>query len=128
MAALIPQKMFDEQLAAMDIENFAQATIRQVGAVGGALEKNSGTEFLHLEMGVPGLPPETVGGRADALFLHASRRSRADLWRAGEIRCDLHRHRGVISARRIADDEELLAPARKLAPNALYRAGHVPRQ
>ena len=40
MAALIPQKMFDEQLAAMDIENFAQATIRQVGAVGGALEKN----------------------------------------------------------------------------------------
>ena len=34
MAALIPQKMFDEQLAAMDIENFAQATIRQVGAVG----------------------------------------------------------------------------------------------
>ena len=27
MAALIPQKMFDEQLAAMDIENFAQATI-----------------------------------------------------------------------------------------------------
>lgn len=46
----------------------------------------------------------------------------------GEIRCDLHRHRGVISARRIADDEELLAPARKLAPNALYRAGHVPRQ
>ena len=48
MAALIPQKMFDEQLAAMDIENFAQATIRQVGAVGGALEKNSGTEFLHL--------------------------------------------------------------------------------
>ena len=52
MAALIPQKMFDEQLAAMDIENFAQATIRQVGAVGGALEKNSGTEFLHLEMGV----------------------------------------------------------------------------
>ena len=64
MAALIPQKMFDEQLAAMDIENFAQATIRQVGAVGGALEKNSGTEFLHLEMGVPGLPPETVGVEA----------------------------------------------------------------
>ena len=65
MAALIPQKMFDEQLAAMDIENFAQATIRQVGAVGGALEKNSGTEFLHLEMGVPGLPPETVGVEAE---------------------------------------------------------------
>lgn len=46
----------------------------------------------------------------------------------GKYGCDLHRHRGVISARRIADDEELLAPARKLAPNALYRAGHVPRQ
>ena len=75
MAALIPQKMFDEQLAAMDIENFAQATIRQVGAVGGALEKNSGTEFLHLEMGVPGLPPETVGVEAEQQALaqgHAS--------------------------------------------------------
>lgn len=31
MAALIPQKMFDEQLAAMDIENFAQARIFQQG-------------------------------------------------------------------------------------------------
>lgn len=75
MAVLIPQKMFDEQLAAMDIENFAQATIRQVGAVGGALEKNSGTEFLHLEMGVPGLPPETVGVEAEQQALaqgHAS--------------------------------------------------------
>ena len=75
MAALIPQKMFDEQLAAMDIENFAQAAIRQVGAVGGALEKNSGTEFLHLEMGVPGLPPETVGVEAEQQALaqgHAS--------------------------------------------------------
>ena len=75
MAALIPQKMFDEQLAAMDIENFAQATIRQVGAVGGALEKYSGTEFLHLEMGVPGLPPETVGVEAEQQALaqgHAS--------------------------------------------------------
>ena len=75
MAALIPQKMFDEQLAAMDIENFAQATIRQVGAVGGALEKNSGTEFLHLEMGVPGHPPEPVGVEAEQQALaqgHAS--------------------------------------------------------
>lgn len=57
---------------------------------------------------VPGRCLLGVGRRADALFLHASRRSRADLWRAGEIRCDLHRHRGVISARRTADDEELL--------------------
>ena len=30
MAALIPQKMFDEQLAAMDIENFAQADRKSV--------------------------------------------------------------------------------------------------
>ena len=77
MAALIPQKMFDEQLAAMDIENFAQATIRQVGAVGGArvMETQTGMEFLHLEMGVPGLPPETVGVEAEQQALaqgHAS--------------------------------------------------------
>lgn len=65
MAAIIKQEMFDQVLSSMDISNIAQATIRQVGAIGGALEKNSGIEFLHLEMGVPGLPPEVVGVEAE---------------------------------------------------------------
>lgn len=65
MASLIQQQMFDEVLRNMDISDIAQATIRQVGGIGAALEKNSGVEFIHLEMGVPGLPPEAVGVAAE---------------------------------------------------------------
>ena len=61
MAQIISQKMFDDMLKRMEINDMAQTTIRQVGAFGTALEKESGAEFLHLEMGVPGLPPEAVG-------------------------------------------------------------------
>ena len=56
-------------LQRMEISDMAQATIRQVGAFGAALEKESGAEFLHLEMGVPGLPPETVGVAAQQAAL-----------------------------------------------------------
>ena len=69
MAQIISQKMFDDMLQRMEISDMAQATIRQVGAFGAALEKESGAEFLHLEMGVPGLPPETVGVAAQQAAL-----------------------------------------------------------
>jgi aspartate/methionine/tyrosine aminotransferase len=36
-----------------------------VGAIGTALERESAKEFLHLEIGVPGLPPEQVGVEAE---------------------------------------------------------------
>lgn len=65
MAALIPQEQFDRLLRSMDISDIAGATIRQVCAIGGALEADSKTEFLHLEMGVPGLPPEAIGVAAE---------------------------------------------------------------
>ncbi len=65
MAAIISREQFDEQLRSMDISDIAQATIRQVGAIGATLEKTSGQEFVHLEMGVPGLPPEEIGVRAE---------------------------------------------------------------
>ena len=82
MAALIPQKMFDEQLAAMDIENFAQATIRQVGAVGGALEKNSGHRI-----------PAPRNGRSGPSAGDCRRRSRTAGPRPG-TRFDLPQHHG----------------------------------
>lgn len=69
MAAIVKQEMFDDVLRGMDIGDIADATIRQVGAIGAALEKNSGAEFIHLEIGVPGLPPETVGVEAETKAL-----------------------------------------------------------
>ena len=56
-------------LERMDIADIAQATIRQSGDIARILENETETEFLHLEMGVPGLPPEQVGVEAECKAL-----------------------------------------------------------
>ena len=56
-------------LERMDIADIAQATIRQSGDIARILERETGAEFLHLEMGVPGLPPERVGVEAECAAL-----------------------------------------------------------
>lgn len=58
-------------LEQMDIADIAQATIRQSGDIARIMERETGMEFLHLEMGVPGLPPEQVGIEAECLALQA---------------------------------------------------------
>ena len=52
-------------LEEMDILDISCATIRQSGAIAKTLESRTGTEFLHLEMGIPGLPPIRVGIEAE---------------------------------------------------------------
>lgn len=52
-------------LERMDIADIAQATIRQSGDIARIMERETGAEFLHLEMGVPGLPPERAGVEAE---------------------------------------------------------------
>ena len=47
------------------LTNFGKATIREVVAISGQLEKETGTEFIHMEMGVPGLKPTQVGVDAE---------------------------------------------------------------
>ncbi|MDR1114877.1 MAG: pyridoxal phosphate-dependent aminotransferase [Tannerella sp.] len=47
------------------LNDFGKATIREVVAISGQLEKESGTEFIHMEMGVPGLKPARVGVDAE---------------------------------------------------------------
>ena len=47
------------------LKNFGKATIREVVAISGQLEKATGTEFIHMEMGVPGLRPSQVGVDAE---------------------------------------------------------------
>lgn len=47
------------------LPDFGKATIREVVAVSHRIEKLTGTEFIHMEMGVPGLQPARVGVEAE---------------------------------------------------------------
>ena len=58
-------------LEEMDILDISGATIRQSGAIARTLETRTSTEFLHLEMGIPGLPPTRVGIEAEKHALDA---------------------------------------------------------
>jgi aspartate/methionine/tyrosine aminotransferase len=48
-----------------DLKDFGKATIREVVAIAEQLEKETGTEFIHFEFGVPGLKPAQVGVNAE---------------------------------------------------------------
>ena len=56
-------------LERMEIADIAQATIRQSGDIARTLERETETEFLHLEMGIPGLPPQQAGVEAECAAL-----------------------------------------------------------
>ncbi|MCM1151375.1 MAG: pyridoxal phosphate-dependent aminotransferase [Alistipes sp.] len=56
-------------LERMQIADIAQATIRQSGDIARTLEQETDTEFLHLEMGIPGLPPQQAGIEAECAAL-----------------------------------------------------------
>jgi len=51
----------DSLIAQMGIQDFAKATIREVKQVAATAEKQSGVEFIKMEMGIPGLPAAKVG-------------------------------------------------------------------
>ena len=57
-------------LKRMNISDISCATIRQSGEIARTLERELGVEFLHLEMGIPGLPPAEVGVEAECLSEH----------------------------------------------------------
>ena len=53
------------------IKDFGKATIREVVAISGQLERETGVEFIHMEMGVPGLKPAQVGVDAEIKALQS---------------------------------------------------------
>jgi aspartate/methionine/tyrosine aminotransferase len=53
----------------LGIDDFSKATIREVVAVAGKIERETGLEFIHMEMGVPGVPPPAVGVEAEVAAL-----------------------------------------------------------
>ena len=65
----IETSLLNDILREMDIADIAQATIRQSGDIARRMEQRSGAEFLHLEMGIPGLAPEQVGVEAECAAL-----------------------------------------------------------
>lgn len=56
---------FQQTLDMMNIPNIASATIRQIMALATHLEEPLGEEFVHLEMGNPGLPASELGIEAE---------------------------------------------------------------
>ena len=65
MKAPFDRSYLQEALRQMDIADIARATIRQSGDIARIMERATGEEFIHLEMGIPGLPPERVGVEAE---------------------------------------------------------------
>lgn len=65
----LERSVLDNVLERMEIADIAQATIRQSGDIARTLERETETEFLHLEMGIPGLPPQQAGIEAECAAL-----------------------------------------------------------
>jgi aspartate/methionine/tyrosine aminotransferase len=61
----IDKKLIDNTIDEFQIKDFSKATIREVKAIAAKAEKESGVEFIKMEMGVPGLPPSSVGVHAE---------------------------------------------------------------
>lgn len=60
-ATPISKEIVDKAISALGIRYFGKATIREVVAVAAQAEKESGEEYVRMEMGVPGLPPSQFG-------------------------------------------------------------------
>lgn len=67
----IRRELLDRIIDSHHITDYSKATIREIKAVAAQAEKESGVEFIKMEMGVPGLPPSEVGVRAEIAALES---------------------------------------------------------
>jgi aspartate/methionine/tyrosine aminotransferase len=67
---LIDYHVAREIINSYNLPDFGKATIREVVAISSQLEQQTNTEFIHMEMGVPGLKPAQVGVDAEIEALH----------------------------------------------------------
>lgn len=65
----IDKQLVDATIEKFGIQDFEKATIREVKSVAAFVEKESGVEFVKLEMGIPGLPASKVGVEAQVKAL-----------------------------------------------------------
>jgi aspartate/methionine/tyrosine aminotransferase len=61
----VEKNTIDRAIEKLHIRDLEKATIREVVAISGDIEKATGLEFVHMEMGVPGLPPSAIGVKAE---------------------------------------------------------------
>ncbi len=67
--APINKEVADKIINSYGLKDFSKATIREIVAISEQLEKETGTEFIHMEMGVPGLNPAQTGVHAEIAAL-----------------------------------------------------------
>lgn len=70
-AMLISEAVIAEEMANLGVTDLAGATIRELVHLANNLEKRTGVEFIHMEMGVPGLEPSHIGAEAEIEALNA---------------------------------------------------------
>lgn len=58
---MIDKNIIDDAIRDFGIQDFAHATIREVKAIAAYAERQTGVEFIKMEMGIPGLPASQVG-------------------------------------------------------------------
>ena len=71
MNTVIEPSVINGIMQELEIPDVKKASIRQIGAVVREAEKRTGTEYIHFEMGVPGLPPSAVGVKAECVTARA---------------------------------------------------------
>ncbi|MDR0420222.1 MAG: pyridoxal phosphate-dependent aminotransferase [Prevotellaceae bacterium] len=66
---LVPFEIIDKKIQELEINSLETASIRELLRLVDDIEKETGLQFVRMEMGVPGLPPENIGVNAqiDAL-------------------------------------------------------------
>ena len=65
----VDRQLMDDIIHKYGITDFSRATIREIKAIAAEAEAASGVEFVKMEMGVPGLPPSSVGVEAEIAAL-----------------------------------------------------------
>jgi len=65
MTTPFSQARIDQLLHDMEIDDLNHASIRQIGAIARTMEQETGQEYIHFEMGIPGLPPSAIGVEAE---------------------------------------------------------------
>ncbi|MDE5551624.1 MAG: pyridoxal phosphate-dependent aminotransferase, partial [Muribaculaceae bacterium] len=66
----LEKSVLDNVLAHLEIPNITSATIRQIVSVSMAMEREAGERCIHLELGNPGLPAESIGIAAECAALN----------------------------------------------------------
>lgn len=66
----IKKELIDGAIRDFGIQDFSKATIREVKSIAAFAERESGVEFIKMEMGIPGLPASAIGVKAQVEALN----------------------------------------------------------